>query len=737
MNHIKRNFHGKIFAFLLLSLVFATTAWAQSQIKLNVDAGEAAKNILHIRQTMPVKAGQLTLFYPKWIPGEHSPTGPINDVVNFFVTADGKPLRWTRDDVEMFAFRVEIPAGVTWIEVAFDNVSQPNTTMTANLARIKWNRVVMYPLGEKSDDVTVTASLKLPAGWDYATALITDKETTGAIDFKPVSLTRLIDSPAIIGKYFLKIPLSNESGVPHEIDIAAETAEALKYKPETLQGWKNLVREAQLMYGARHYNSYKFLLTLSDYGGGEGLEHHESSEDGVGEKALSDQFELDDLSDLLGHEYTHSWNGKYRRPAGLATPDFNQPMKGELLWVYEGLTQYLGKVLPSRAGLWKPETYRESLAETAASLDNQTGRRWRPLVDTARAVQFTYDSPRTWRNARRRVDYYDEGSLIWLEADVLIREKSGGKLSLDNFLRKFHGGQNSAPEVKPYDLAEVVRTLNEVFPYDWQTFFGDRVYAVQNRAPLSGITNGGWQLVYNETPNTSVRNPGFAYSLGLYVTAAGAIADINPDLPAYKAGLAPGMVITSVNDVPFSLDVLRAAIRATKTSSAPIKVTAVSGATNQNFTIAYTGGERYPHLVRDTAKTDYITAIISSKGFITQLFPGGSNRRPRGNPPPVNQVPTVRNVTLNQTEFTAECLADVSKCPGGKQSVDVAVEATDPENDVLTYNYTISGGKTSGTGAKIVWNLEGLRPGTYTIAVSADDGCGICGNTITKTITVK
>ncbi|HQU84727.1 MAG TPA: hypothetical protein PKY59_16430, partial [Pyrinomonadaceae bacterium] len=602
------------FVFLpVLLIFFALSALAQSKnITLSLDASDAPKNIFRVKETMPATAGNFALFYPKWIPGEHSPTGPLNDLVNLYITADGKPLEWRRDDVEMFAFLFQVPEGAKELNVSFDYVCEPGTVATPNLARIKWNRLILYPRGANSDDVTVKASMKLPADWKFATALTTEKETKNAVDFKAVNLTTFVDSPAIIGKYFAKISLSPIV----EMDIAAESAEALKYKPETLAGWKNLVIQANATFGAWHYNSYKFLLTLSDKGGDEGLEHHESSEDGTGEKALSEELLLLDLGDLLGHEYTHSWNGKYRRPDKLTTPDFEQPMHGELLWVYEGLTQYLGRVLPTRSGLWTEEMFREAVAETAAQMDFQTGRRWRPLVDTARAVQFTYSSPRTWRNERRRVDYYDEGSLIWMEADVLIREKSGGKLSLDDFLRKFHGGQTGAPMVKTYDLEEVVKTLNEVYPYDWRTFFIERVYKIQNRAPLGGITNGGWKLIYNDTPNKQGEvdaargnNVNMMYSLGIIVDEEGTVLDINPDLPAAKAGIAPNMTIKKVNGADFTTENIREAVAATKTVSAPIKLEVENGSVSSILTINYSGGEKFPHLVRDTTKPDYLSGI--------------------------------------------------------------------------------------------------------------------------------
>lgn len=625
----------------LLLVVFPLFVFAQNSIKLNVDASEAARNILHVKETISVKAGEFTLFYPKWIPGEHAPTGTLNNMANLFVSANGKAIEWRRDDVEMFAFHVTIPEGVKEIEIAFDDVSEPGTTMSAYLARIKWNRLLLYAAGTKSDDVQVTASLKMPEGWKYATALAVPNQTKSkpdsAVDFKSVSLTTFIDSPAIIGKYFKKIPLSNDNGVPHEMDIAADSAAALEYKAETLEGWKNLVKEANLMFGARHYNSYKFLLTLSDTGGDEGLEHHESSEDGVAEKALSDAYLLLDLGDLLGHEFAHSWNGKYRRPLGLSTGDYETPQKGELLWVYEGLTQYLGHVLPARSKLWTAEEFREVIAADAANLDNQTGRRWRPLVDTARAVQFTYPSPRAWQNVRRGTDYYDEGALIWMETDVLIRQKSGGKLSLDAFLKKFYGGQNSAPKVAPYDLDEVIRTLNEILPYDWRGFFNDRVYSVQKNAPLGGITGGGWKLVYNETPNVYIQGDEKAYtfvdafySIGIHAGEEGVISDINPDLPAAKAGLAPGMKITKIGDEEFSIEALHKAIAATKTG-APLELTVENGLFSKTYKLNYKGGERYPHLIRDMTKPDLLSEIIKPSLITVLTTAAASAEQPRPN----------------------------------------------------------------------------------------------------------
>ena len=609
---------------LILALLVCSGSVASAQtIKLSVDATGAARNILHSKFTIPVRPGPLTLFYPKWIPGEHSPTGPINDLVGLKLSANGKPIAWQRDQVEMFAFHCEVPQGVNELEVSFDNVSQPETTASAKLARIKWNRLILYPREVSSDAIQVRASLLLPAGWKLASALPVLSDNKDGFQFREVSLTELVDSPAIIGENFRRFSLTS-TGIMHEIDAVADTPAALEMKPETLTGLKNLVQEAYALFGARHYRSYRFLVTFSDHGGSEGLEHHESSEDGVGEKALSDELELIDFGDLMGHEYAHSWNGKYRRPAGLTTPDFEQPMKGDLLWVYEGLTEYLGRVLPARSGLWTADDFHEAMAAVAAEFETQSGRQWRPLVDTAVAVQFTYPSPRAWMNYRRRVDYYDEGSLVWLDADVLIRQRSNGKLSLNDFCRRFHGGSDTAPLVKTYTFDDVVNTLNEVMPYDWRSFLTERIYQVAPHAPLAGITGGGWKLVYTDKPNTLVRLGDHArksvdlmYSIGAMFKEDGGVMDVNPNLEAARAGLAPGMKILTVNGRPWSTEVLHEAITAAKSSTTPMDLVVENGSFTGTYKLNYHGGERYPHLERDPTKPDLLGEVIKSQRSVT------------------------------------------------------------------------------------------------------------------------
>lgn len=609
----------KFTSFAVFFLLQCLTVYAQTPpIKLAVDASESFNNMLHVRETIPVKPGPLTLFYPKWIPGEHTPTGTIQEMVNLFIKADGKPLAWKRDDVEMFAFHCDIPEGIGKITVTFDDAVQPGSLMSEEQGRIKWNRLFLYPQGATSDNLMISASLKLPADWKFATALPVEREADGTIDFKPVSATRLVDSPAIFGEYFKKIRLSS-GPVLHEIDMVGDTEDSIEASPEMIGGWKNLVREANLLFGAHHYGSYRFLLTLSDVGDDEGLEHHESSEDGASEDTFTNETEMIELSDLLSHEYVHSWNGKYRRPSRLLTADFEQPMHGELLWVYEGLTQYLGFVLPARSQMWTPEIFRETVALTAADMEYRSGRKWRPLADTSRAVQLTYDGPGQWANARRGSDYYDEGMLIWMEADVIIRERSKGRLSLDDFCRKFHGGQTTGPMVKPYTFDEIVTTLNSVLAYDWRDFFEKRVYSINEHAPVDGITGGGWKLVYDDTPNTRIAGDenlreftNLEFSLGFEADKNGYIYDVNRDLPAGKVGLTPGVKITTVNGEEFTSELLANAVAATISDTSPLVLEVEGSNYSRKVDLDYHMGRRYPHLVRDLTKADLLSDIIRS-----------------------------------------------------------------------------------------------------------------------------
>ena len=501
----------------LPALLFAAVAAASAQntppIHVTVDVTDAPRKILHATLTIPVQPGPLTLLYPEWIPGEHGPTGPIVDLAGVFIRANGSDLAWRRDDVNMFAFRVNVPEGVSSLDVKLDFLATAAATgftagasTSANLAIISWNELVLYPAGHPAAEISIQPSVKLPGDWQYGTALTKSGESGGAIQFEAVSLEQLVDSPVLAGKYFKEFPLAPEVTPKNYLDLAADGPEDLRIKSETLDAYSNLVREARALYQSRHYNSYHFLVTLSDQVAHFGLEHHQSSDDRVSEKTFIDDNLTLLTADLLPHEFTHSWNGKYRRPAGLATGNYEDPMKGDLLWVYEGLTQYLGDVLAARSGLETPDEFRSALAASAATLDYRPGRTWRDLQDTAVAAQILYDTSPQWDNWRRSVDYYQEGELIWLEADTIIRKLTKDKKSLNDFCAQFEGlGGNTPPKVVPYNFDDVVAALNAVAPYDWSAFFHERLTSKAPHAPLGGIENGGYRIVYTDQPSEFIQ----------------------------------------------------------------------------------------------------------------------------------------------------------------------------------------------------------------------------------------
>jgi predicted metalloprotease with PDZ domain len=609
---------------LLLAPGPCLRARAAMPVKLEVDATAAPRKLLHAHLTMPVAPGEVTLLYPKWIPGEHAPTGPITDLSGLRVSVEGKPLAWQRDATDMFAFHVGVPDGASTLEVALDFILpataegfSSGASATAQLLVVNWNQVLLYPKGSTASDVLYEAKLRLPAGWKFGTALTVDRESNGAIEFRPVSLETLVDSPVIAGANFRTVDLTPGEPLPHQIHIAADSAAALEMKPADEAAYRRLVAETGALFGARHYRGYHFLLSLSENVAHFGLEHHESSDDRAPERMLLD----DDLrkiwASLLPHEMTHSWNGKYRRPAGLATPDYSEPMKTGLLWVCEGLTQYLGELLAARSGLETPETFRESLAAVAAALDREAGRGWRPLVDTAVAAQLLYDASPSGAARRRSVDFYPEGWLIWLEADVMIRQRSQGQHALTDFCRAFFGGESGPPKVVPYTFEDVVKALNAVEAYDWAAFFNARVNQVDPRAPLGGIEGGGWRLVYTDKANDYLKSfeaerkvLDLSFSLGLLLKDDGTIIDLNPDSPADKAGLAPGMKLLAVNGRKWSKELLHDAIKEAKTSTKPIEFVLENGEFVKSYRLDYKEGEKYPHLERDTAKPDLLAEIL-------------------------------------------------------------------------------------------------------------------------------
>ncbi|HTB94727.1 MAG TPA: hypothetical protein VK728_17970 [Candidatus Sulfotelmatobacter sp.] len=600
--------------------------------RIDVDLRDAAKYVFHARLSLAAKPGPMTLVYPKWIPGDHSPVGPIFDLTGLKITAGGKEVAWKRDDVDMFAFHLDVPIEATRIEIKLDylspaeaNGSREDPAATSQLAVLNWYLVMLYPQGAKSDDITYVASLRLPAGWKYGTALPVTKEAPGEIEFAPATLTTLMDSPVIAGAFFKDIDLSPGQKPQHTLHIAADGLSALEPSAAEVQHMRQLVAEELALFGARHYRRYDFLLALSDRMPPDGVEHHESSDNRTPEGLFLDPDVRETQMDLLAHEYTHSWNGKYRRPAGLATPDYQAPMKGELLWVYEGLTQYYGQILSARAGFWTPDRFREQLAATAAYLNDRPGRTWRDLQDTAIAAQLLYSAPPAGASWRRGVDYYDESTLIWLEADTVIRRESKGKRSLDDFCRKFYGGENTGPKLVTYTFEDVVAGMNETAAYDWRGFFEERLKSHGPGAPLKGIENSGWKLTFTEMLNEHQRSEEAAdfivdaqFSLGLQVHAPGGpdggqILDVIPGSPAAQAGLAPGMQLVAVDGRKWSPDILRDVIRRAKDSKEPIELLAENGDYFRTYRIDYHGGERYPHLEAISGKTDVLAEIVKMK----------------------------------------------------------------------------------------------------------------------------
>jgi len=618
-------------------VVLAAMAHAQQSAKqypgtimLFVDASDAPAKLFRAKLMIPVAPGPLTLHYPKWIPGEHGPTGPINSLTGLKVTAGGQVLQWRRDDVDTYAFHVLVPAGAKELEVALDYASPSErggftagATASAHMMVLSWNWLLLYPQGYEADQIFYRASLRLPAGWQSGSALPVASRSGNTVDYQSASLYTLIDSPVIAGRYFRALPLTSPGAKPAvELDIAADSAAALEMSPQLEQHFRQLVAEATGLFGATHYRDYHFLLSLSDHVAHFGLEHHESNDSRTRERSLVNPELTLLMAALLPHEYTHSWNGKYRRPQGLTTPDYSEAMKGELLWVYEGLTDYLGEILSARSGLRTPQQFRDALAMTAAQMEHHSGRTWRPLIDTAIDAQDLYDSPPDWKNWRRSVDFYQEGDLVWLDADMTIRRSTGGKRSLDDFCKLFAGPPSlpldQVPAARSYDFNEILTLLNQVAPYDWRKFWDDRLWSTSPHAPLAGIEAGGWRVVFNENPSELMRaseeadrTMDLTYSLGIVLeNSDGRIQDVAMDSPAAKAGIGPGMKLVAVNGRAWNSEVLRDALSAAKTASEPLQLLIENSDFFKTYAVDYHGGNRYPHLVRSDDGPDVLSEII-------------------------------------------------------------------------------------------------------------------------------
>ena len=628
---------------LALSLAFvASAACAQQQrstqvpppqdvpyagtITLHVDASDTAQGIFRVHETIPVTVGPMTLLYPQWIPGAHSPVGPIDMLAGLKLSANGKPIRWKRDKYNVYAFHLDVPAGAAKLDVDFQYLS-PRTggfEITDRMMDMNWSNTALYPAGHFSRDITFAPSVKLAPDWQFGSALETASRSGDTVTFKPVTFNTLVDSPIYAGRYFKRVDLNPGSKVPVHLDIVADAPKYLEMTPEQLKVHRALVTQAVKLFDSQHYDHYDFLFSLSDVLAGNGTEHHQSSEDGMGADYFTGWADDAPGRDLLAHEYTHSWNGKFRRPADLWTPNFNVPMGDSLLWVYEGQTQYWGYVLTARSGMWTPQQFRGALAMVAANYDrNRPGFGWRTLEDTTNDPTAAMRSGLPYRSWQMSEEYYSGGQMMWLAVDAKIRALTKGHKSLDDFARAFFGMDNGSFVTKTYTFDDVVAVLNGVVKNDWASFLRARADAL-NPPLLRGLAASGWKLVYTDQEsayekqyNSHRESPrhlfNFTWSIGLTMAKDGAINDVRWNGAAFKAGVSTGATLVSVNGKAYTQDVLKDAITAAKSDKAPIQLLLKYQGGFKTVAVDYHDGLQYPHLVRVDGTADYLSQIIAAR----------------------------------------------------------------------------------------------------------------------------
>jgi len=593
-------------------------------IVLRVDARNLSQQMLRMTMSIPVTPGPLTLLYPQWLPGNHGPSGPLTQLAGLTFSGNGKPVGWVRDPLQVHAFHVTVPAGVSTLEAQYQFLSpldaaQGRITMTADILGVQWPSVTLYPAGYNSRRITVQPSLILPDDWQYGSALetVARNGSGNEVVFKPLDLETLVDSPVFAGRHFKRIDLDPGARVPVLLDIVADDLESLEAKSEQIAPHRALVKQAARLFGSRHYQRYHFLLALSDDFGSIGREHHQSSENAVKPGYFTEWAKGEAGRDLLAHEYAHSWNGKFRRPAGQNVPNFNLPLQNDLLWVYEGQTQYWGKVLAARSGLISEKGTQDGIAAAAAFYDNVQGRSWRALQDTVNDPIISGRRPLGWSNWQRAEDYYVEGMFIWLDVDTRIRELSGETRSLDDFARAFYGINDNSVVPAFYTFEDVVAALDKVQPFDWAPFLRRRLDGHASGAPLDGLARAGWKLVYTDTPSAygaaadeQRKSTDFSYSLGLSVKQDGAVAQVQWDGAAFRAGLAANSTIVAVNHRAYKGEVLKAAVKAAKNGKAPIELLIKQGANYRTIALDYHGGLRYPHLERIAGSLDRLATIL-------------------------------------------------------------------------------------------------------------------------------
>jgi len=625
-------------ALFALSVTAAGAAWADASweqprdtpysgtIEIAVDATDTAQGIFRVHEVIPVRGRELTLLYPEWIPGNHAPSGPIDMLAGLTVTANGKALPWKRDEYDVFAFHVHVPWDVSSLSVDFQYLSGRSASqdiqMTGAMLALEWSDVSLYPAGYYSRDITFAPSVTLPHGWQFGTALATLSQSGDTTRFKPVTYNTLVDSPMYAGRYFERVDLDPGAAVPVHLDMFADTPQDLQMTPQQLQVHRNLVTQAYRLFDSHHYDHYDFLYSLSDQLSPNGLEHHQSSEDGASANYFTGWDDNAPGRDLLAHEYTHSWNGKFRRPADLWTPNFNYPMGDSLLWVYEGQTQYWGFVLTARAGMWSPGQFRDALALVAATYDrNRPGFEWRTLEDTTNDPTAAHRAALPYRSWQMSEEYYSAGQLLWLEVDTKIRSLTADRKSLDTFASRFFGVDNGSFVTKTYTFDDLVAALNGVVKYDWADFLSQRLN--DHRPPMAGIAASGWQLVYTDQESeyekeydaTAVSRHmlSFALSIGLSLTKTGEINDVRWNSAAFKAGVSTGATVVAVNGREYTPEVLTSAIKSAEHDRDPIRLMLKYQGEYKTIPVDYHDGLQYPHLVRISGAPDYLDEIIAAK----------------------------------------------------------------------------------------------------------------------------
>ncbi|ROQ18863.1 M61 family metallopeptidase [Gallaecimonas pentaromativorans] len=591
-------------------------------LKLHVDATDIGHRIFQINETIPVSAsGDLTLLYPAWIPGNHSPTGPIDKVAGIEFSANGKTLTWERDAGNVYAFHVAVPQGVTEVKASFkflspQNPDQGRVVMTPEMLNLQWNAMALYPAGHYTRQIQVEPSVTLPKGWHYATALENESHKGDSYAFKAIDFENLVDSPMFAGEHYKRIDLNPGAKTPVHLNVFADNAKDLEVSPEALKAHRELVQQMYKLYGAHHYNHYDFLLALTDKLGGIGLEHHRSSENSAKENYFTEWDKSWLGRDLLAHEFNHSWDGKYRRPEKLWTPTYNQVKRDHGLWVYEGQTQFWGYIVAERSGLWSHDNAMDMLALLGATYDKgRPGMQWRNIWDTTNDPTIAQRAPLAYRNYQMSEDYYQGGQLIWYAVDAKLRNLSGNKKSLNDFAKAFFGVHPGAWDINTYSFEDVVNTLNGIEKFDWTSFLNDRLKGHVNLS--KSLNDQGWQLVYNDKPSDAVKGiegrykaTDFTYSLGFMVSKEGTMRDVLWDSPAFNAGLAPSMTIVAVNGTQFSGDVLKDAVTAATKDKAPIELLVKDFDKYQTIKIDYHGGLKYPHLERIKGTKDYLSQIL-------------------------------------------------------------------------------------------------------------------------------